>query len=120
VSESKLLGKLLHLEGMKVTGFEFFDDVEDGDLRKLILWVRPFKNDCRSPVCERRRRIISRGWDEREWIDTSTLGRRAVLRYRPKEIVCLTHGRTQGIIPWAAPHARLTYWAEGACACSAG
>jgi transposase len=112
VSNSKLLGKLLRLEGMKVTGFEFVDDPEETDFRKLTLRVKPFKNGCRCPVCERRCPIISQGWDEREWIDISMLGRRVVLRYRPKEIVCPTHGRAQEVIPWAAPHARLTFRAE--------
>jgi transposase len=107
VSALKLLGKLLRLDGMKVTGFQFTDY-----RRELALWVKPYKNGCRCPVCERRCRIVSQGRDEREWIDISLLGRRVVLRYRPKEILCPTHGRAQEVIPWAAPHARATYRAE--------
>jgi hypothetical protein len=41
VSESKLLGKLLRLEGMKVTGFDIADDLDESAFRKLTLWVKP-------------------------------------------------------------------------------
>jgi transposase len=112
VSETRLLGKVLRLEGMKITGFQFADDPEDAERMTLRVWVKPWKNGCRCPVCERRCRIISQGRDERQWTDISMLGRRVELRYRPKEIECPTHGRAQEMIPWAAPHARLTYRAE--------
>jgi len=108
----RLIGKLLRLEAMRVTGFEFLDDAEDADVMTLGLWVKPYKNGCRCQECHRRCRIISQGRAEREWIDISTHGRRVVLRYRPKEIECPTHGRGQEWIPWAAPLARLTYRAE--------
>jgi transposase len=107
VSGPKVLSKLLRLEGMKVTGFKFTDY-----RKELSLSVRPFKNGCRCPVCERRCPILSQGRDEREWLDISILGWRVVLRYRPKEIQCPTHGRAQELIPWAAPLARVTYRSE--------
>jgi transposase len=112
VSELTLLRKLLRLEGMSVTAFEFADAAEDATHKTLRLWVKPWKNGCRCQVCERRCPIVSQGRDERSWLDISTFGRRVELRYRPREIACPTHGRGQEMIPWAAPRARLTYRAE--------
>jgi transposase len=101
------LRQMLRLDGMTVTGHQFREG-----FRELVIWVRPYKNGCRCPVCERRCRIVSHGRDERQWTDIAHLGRSVVLRYSPKEIECPTHGRAQEIIPWAAPHARMTYRAE--------
>jgi transposase len=112
VSAPKLLGKLLRLEGMKITRFELVDDPEEAARKTLILWVKPFKNGCRCQVCQRRCRIVTPARDERKWTDISMLGRRVELRYCPKEIECPTHGRAQEMIPWAAPHARETYRSE--------
>jgi transposase len=112
VRAEKLLCKLLRLEELKVTEFEFADHPEDSEVKELRLWVKPWKTGRRCPACGRRCRIVSQGRDERQWTDVAMLGRRVVLKYRPKEIDCPTHGRAQEMIPWAAPHARVTYRAE--------
>lgn len=104
MSDRKLLARLLRLTGMKVTGYKFTDYDKQVDV-----WVKPYKNGCRCPECERRCPIVSQGRDERNWNDISVLGRRVVLWYRPKKIRCPTHGRAQEQIPWAAHHARVTY-----------
>jgi len=101
------LRQILRLEGMRVVGHQFREGI-----RELAVWVKPYKNGCRCPVCERRCRIVSHGRDERKWIDIAHMGRSVELRYSPKEIECPTHGRAQEIIPWAAPHARMTFRAE--------
>ena len=108
----KLLCRLLELKDMKVTAFDFADGIDESEVKELRLWVKPWKTGRRCPVCQRRCRIISPGRDERQWRDIAMLGRRVVLKYRPKEIHCPTHGRAQEMIPWAAPQARVTYRAE--------
>jgi transposase len=101
------LGQMLRLDGMKVIGHQFREG-----FRQLVIWVKPYKNGCRCPVCERRCRIVSQGRDERRWTDIAHLGRGVELRYSPKEIECPSHGRAQELIPWAASYARMTYRAE--------
>jgi len=107
MSNSKLLCKILRLKEMKITWFEFKDRGKE-----LHLGVKPFKNGCRCPECERRGGIVRPGTDERTWTDITIFGIKIVLHYAPKEIDCPTHGRIQEEIPWAAVRARVTYRLE--------
>jgi transposase len=50
--------------------------------------------------------------DSRIWRDIPVCRWTVLFCYRPKEIICRTHGRTQEAIPWAASHARITYRLE--------
>jgi len=92
---------------MRVTGISF-----RGRSKEFYLSVKPYKNGCRCPICERRgaiRRILP---EARSWQDVRVCGWTVIFLYCPKEIICPTHGRIQEEIPWAAPRARVTYRAE--------
>jgi transposase len=104
---SKLLCKLLQLKEMKVTWFQFADYGKE-----LRLGVKPFKNGCRCPECDRRGRVARTAGEARQWRDVTILGIRIVLLYAPREIVCLTHGSIQEAIPWAAVQSRVSYRLE--------
>lgn len=80
--------------------------------RELHLGVKPYKNGCRCPRCQRRCEIVRVMPQERCWRDVRICGITVYLRYRPREIVCPTHGRSQEQIPWAAPNAHVTYRLE--------
>ncbi len=101
------LTKILRLKDLKITAFSF--QQRDTELH---LWVKPFKNGCRCPVCERRCPIVREAQEARSWEDVAILGRKTLFWYAPKEIVCPTHGLVQEAIPWAAPYARITYRLE--------
>lgn len=107
-SANKLLRTILGFKELKII---------DHELRPrkgvLYLWVKPHKNGARCPECERRGRIIKRGprqagRDQRMWRDQPVAGLATTLLYSPREITCVTHGRVQEDIPWAASSARIT------------
>ncbi len=102
-----MLAKILRLKDLKITAFAF--QQRDTELH---LWVKPFKNGCRCPKCERRCPIVRQAQEARSWEDVAILGRKVLFWYAPKEIVCPTHGLVQERIPWAAPYARITYRLE--------
>ena len=107
MSNRKLLRTILRLQSLKITDFRLMHrDTE------LHLAVKPYKNGCRCPACGRRGRIVHQTTEFRRWEDVAVLGLRVVLWYAPKEIQCPTHGRVQEEIPWAPPHARVTYRLE--------
>lgn len=107
MSNMKLLGKILRLKEMKINGFEFKNRGKE-----LHLFVKPYKNGCCCPQCQRRCRIVRHGSEARCWIDLTVFGMRVLLFYAPKEIECPAHGQLQEEIPWAAAHARSTYRLE--------
>jgi transposase len=107
MTEANLLGKLLRLKECKVTGYDF----KRRDTQ-LHLSVKPYKNGCRCPHCQRRCRITRQATQPRSWEDIPILGLRVILWYAPKEIDCPTHGRIQEHIPWAIAYARITYRLE--------
>lgn len=107
MSNMKLLGKILRLKEMKINGFEFKNRGKE-----LHLFVKPYKNGCRCPRCQRRCRIVRHGSEVRCWADLTVFGMRVLLLYAPKEIECADHGQLQEEIPWAAAHARSTYRLE--------
>ena len=51
---SKFIRNLLNLEELTVSHFEL-----EIRRRTLNLWVKPYKNGCRCPVCNRRSRIVN-------------------------------------------------------------
>ncbi len=107
MTNSKLICKLLKLRGMKVTEISF-----KGRGKQLWLTVKPFKNGCRCPKCDRRGKIKQQVKKARQWRDVTVCGQAVFFLYCPKEILCPTHGRIQENIPWADTNARITYRLE--------
>jgi transposase len=107
MSHTKLLSKVLQLNELRITDFEWR---QRG--KQLHLAVKPYKNGCRCPHCGRRGRIVRSLTQARQWNDVACLGLGIVFHYAPKEIHCPTHGRVQEQIPWAAPYSRVTYRLE--------
>lgn len=103
MTPNKFIRKLLRLKDLSVVNFEF-----GFRKRQLHLWVKPYKNGCLCPVCQRRGRIVQT-MHERHWQDIPIWGWSALFHYRPKEILCSQHGRIQESIPWAETYARVTY-----------
>jgi len=100
----KLIRKLLNLKGFLVTAFELkFRD------RTIILWVKPYKNGCRCPHCNRRRRIVRTMDNPRVWRDLPICGWSVFFWFCPREIICPIHSRVQEDIPWANAYAHVTY-----------
>lgn len=101
---NKFIKKLLNLKELYVVDFEL-------QIRKRILnlRVKPYKNGRLCPHCNKPGRIKNITTTERVWRDLPVFGCVVNLLYCPKEIICRTHGRVQEKIPWAAPHARVTY-----------
>lgn len=107
MSNLKLLGTILRLKDLKITGFKL-----KPRKKELHLSVKPYKNGCRCPHCGRRGRIVHQLATARVWEDLTLLGQKVLFWYAPKEIACPTHGRVQEEIPWAAPFSRITYRLE--------
>jgi len=93
---------------LKVVDYLFEDH---GKTLKIL--VKPYKNGCRCPNCQRRCRIVTTVMGApREWRDIPIHGITVLLVFHPREIYCPTHGRQQEEIPWAALFARVTYRLE--------
>jgi transposase len=107
MSNTRLLQRILRLKALKVVGFWFAKRDQELNLK-----VKPYKNGCRCPHCERRCPILHEAVTLRSWEDVTLLGTRVTLWYAPKEIVCPTHGRVQENIPWAPAYSRVTYRLE--------
>lgn len=107
MSNLKLLCKILRLKELKITHFEFKQRNTE-----LHLAVKPYKNGCRCPECDRRCRIVRLGREARSWTDLTVLGMRITFWYAPKEIECPTHGRLQEDIAWAENYSRITHRLE--------
>lgn len=107
MSNLKLLYKILHLKGMKITRFDF----KHRD-KELHLAVKPHKNGCRCPHCGRRGRIVWQAAAPRRWEDLTLMGLKVLFWYTPKEILCPTHARVQEAIPWADAYSRISYRLE--------
>ncbi len=101
---NKFIRKLLNLKELSVIGFDL-------NLRKrrLVLFVKPFKNGCRCPYCNRRGKIKHKTQTSRVWRDLPLYGCQVELSYSPREIICPTHGRAQENLPWADTYSRVTY-----------
>lgn len=98
---------MLKLKDMKLSSFTFKERTKE-----LFLSVKPYKNGCRCPECQRRGKIVNILGDARVWRDIRVCGWTLFFLYCPKEIVCPTHGRIQEEIPWAEQRARITYRLE--------
>jgi transposase len=100
----KFITKLFRLKGLlKVV------DVSFKNRGKLLeIYVKPDKNGCRCPECDRRGKIVRIQNKGRKWKDLCVNGIKVIFIYRPKEIVCETHGRVQENIPWSDPFSRNT------------
>lgn len=107
MSNLKLLCKILHLKGMKITHFAF----KNRD-KELHLAVKPYKNGCRCPHCGRRGRMVWQAAAPRRWEDLTLMGLKVLFWYSPREILCPTHARVQEAIPWADAYSRISYRLE--------
>ena len=107
MTTNNLIRKLLQLKDLRVVSVVFRSRA-----RELHLFVKPYKNGCRCPQCERRCKIKRISRELRSWRDVCVCGRIVRLLYSPKEIECPTHGRIQEKIPWADKQARITYRLE--------
>jgi transposase len=101
---NKFIRKLLKLKELVVSGYEFNERK-----RHLLIFVKPYKNGCRCPECDRRCKIKHVLRLYRVWRDLPIYGCQVELCYRPREIMCPTHGRIQENIPWADNYSRTTY-----------
>ena len=104
MTTNKLIRTMLRLKGLFVSDFQFrYRD------RVLDLWVKPHKNGCRCPRCNRRGKIVNKLQGYRVWRDIPICGWSVLLWYSPREIECPKHGRIQEDIPWADAYSRVTY-----------
>lgn len=101
---NRFIRSLLNLKELSVSRFEL-----QIKLRTLNLWVKPYKNGCLCPKCQRRCSIVNITDMYRVWRDLPVYGMTVLLWYCPKEILCPCHGRVQENIPWADAYARVTY-----------
>lgn len=108
MSANQLIMKLLRLERILRVNDLWFESVP----HELHLLVKPYKNGCRCPECDRRCEIVRSMPDVRTWRDVRVCGWSVFFRYCPREIKCPTHGRQQEAIPWADSYARVTYRLE--------
>jgi len=97
-SNLKLLSKILRLNGMKITGFQFKNYG-----RELHLSIKPYKTGCFCADCGRRGRLISQSKEVRSWQDIAVLVVLVALWYWPKEIECAANGRAQERYPMGGP-----------------
>ncbi len=104
MSICKFIQHLLNIKAFSVKNFSF-----SNWYRELWIEVKPFKNGALCPHCQRRGKIINTVAEPRIWRDIPVCGKQVFFVYCPREIICRTHGRVQEDIPWAAPHARVTY-----------
>jgi transposase len=111
MTAGNVIRKLLRLKGLKVVDVVFKRD------NRLLLTVKPHKNGCRCPLCDRRGRIVRTRTELQMWRDVPVCSWTVWLQYRPREILCATHGRVTENIPWAAPHSRVTFRFEHLMLC---
>ncbi len=95
---------MLNLKGLKLMNVDFKPRE-----KAIYLLVKPYKNGCRCPECNRRCKIKRTMPDARTWRDVCVGGWSIFFIYIPKEIDCPTHGRVQESIPWADAYSRVTY-----------
>jgi len=101
---NKFIRKLLNLKELSVTGF-----VLKQRPKRLEIFVKPYKNGCRCPFCNRRCKIKHQRQKGRVWRDLPLYGYQVELCYFPRDVICPTHGRVQENIPWADTYSRVTY-----------
>ena len=104
MTANKFIRKLLNLKELSVSGFDL-----NQQQRRLVLFVKPYKNGCQCPECNRRGKIKHQTQMGRVWHDLPLYGCQVELSYFPREILCPTHGRVQENIPWADTYSRVTY-----------
>ena len=95
--------KLLRLKAHKVTAVSMSDAGMD------VVIDRYGSRLLHCGVCGRRcRRVHGAPRAERSWRDLSMRGRKLVLRYRPRRVICPRCGVRVEAVPWAEPWARVT------------
>lgn len=104
---NKAISKLLKLKGLILRNVAF-----RAREKAVYLLVKPYKNGCLCPECERRGKIKRIMPEARTWRDICVCGWTIFFEYQPREIECPIHGRKQEKIPWADAFARVTYRLE--------
>lgn len=104
---SKFIRKLFHLKDMIVKEVQF-----SNYNKELHLEVKPLKCGLVCPHCGRRCPLLNETSKKREWRDLCVSGTTLYFHYKPREILCPTHGRVQEKIPWADPYSRISYRLE--------
>ena len=90
----KVLERLLRMKGFRITWFQMHERK-----REVSIGVEPHKTGCRCPHCDRRCEIVTILPEDRIWRDVVLCGLQVFFFYRPKELLCPTHGRVQENIP---------------------
>lgn len=106
MTTNNFIRQFLNIVGLTISNFYL-----DKQNQELKLYVKPHKNGCRCPHCNRRGEIV-REMDVRTWRDVVVCGFKVIFCYAPRIIKCKTHGPVQEIIPWADPYAKVTYRLE--------
>ena len=102
MSALKLIRKLAGFKGILISGFAFGENC-------LHLKIKPHLCGCQCHCGRRGKIVTSSTHNSRRWEDLR-LGNWVVhLHYKPREILCATHGRSQEMIHWANPNAQVTY-----------
>ncbi len=99
---NKFIRKLLKLKELVVCGYELNERK-----RQLLIFVKPYKNGCRCPKCDRRCKIKHQLRLYRTWRDLPVYGCQVELCYRSREILSPTDGWIQENIPWRRQRSRL-------------
>ena len=108
MSIKKFIRELFSFKVLFICSFRL--DCSAKGQKQLHLDVKPYKNGACCPECGRRGKLIaSSTLQPRRWRDISCAGRVVWLHYRPREILCPTHGRSQELIPWAAARSRFSF-----------
>jgi transposase len=106
MTTNNFIRQFLNIVGLTICNFYL-----DQKNKVLELYVKPYKNGCRCPHCNRRGKIV-RTMDVRTWRDVVVCGFKVIFFYAPKIIDCETHGHVQENIPWAESYAKVTHRLE--------
>ncbi len=70
---NKLLGQLIRRKDFRITWFELHERK-----RELFVGVKPYKNGCRCPLCDRRCEIVRVLRERRKWRDVLICGMQVI------------------------------------------
>ena len=107
MTNSKFIRKLLHLRDVIIRSYSYANYNKE-----IHLYIKPHKCGAVCPECHRRCKILREMEKERIWRDLPVSGTTVFFHYRPREIICPTHGRSQEDIPWAEAYSRISYRLE--------
>ena len=106
MTTNKFIRQFLNIVELTISNFYL-----DQRNKVLNLYVKPYKNGCRCPHCNRRCKVI-RTMKVRTWRDIVVCGFEVIFHYAPRIIQCEKHGPVQEVIPWADQYAKITHRLE--------